>query len=297
MDLVSSIKIFRQVVRQGSFTKAAEHLQISTAMVSKHITFLEKHLQARLLTRTSRRIQITEIGQQFFNEASEALELLDQASERASSGLLKPKGQLKISAPGWLATPQLAQWIAEYRELYPEVTIHLALENRRVDLLSEGYDLVLRVTHEPLPSLIVKPIATIDFLLVASPSYIAKRGLPKKPEDLAQHHCILPTHAIIPPILSQDNTEYHYELTAIMHTNDTLMEYHLVKAGIGVAFLPRPIIQNDLNTGELLHILPDYNYQSSTLYAAYINREYLSAKVRTFIDFLVKKNKEAQFSH
>lgn len=291
MDLVSSIKIFRQVVLKGSFTKAADYLQISNAMVSKHVAFLETHLQARLLTRTSRRLQITEVGQQFFDEASEALALLEQASERASAGLLKPRGQLKVSAPGWLATPQFAQWMAEYHALYPEVTMHLALENRRVDLLTEGYDLVLRVTDDPLPSLIVKPIATIDFLLVAAPSYLAKRGSPQSPDDLVQHQCVLPSQAIINPVLTHKQTQVTYHLPAVAHTNDTLMEYHLVKAGMGLAFLPHPIIEEDLKNGSIVRILPDYHYQSLTLYAAYINREYLSAKVRSFIDFLVEKNK------
>jgi DNA-binding transcriptional LysR family regulator len=289
MDLITSINIFKQVVRLGSFTKAADQLHLSTAMVSKHVAFLENHLQARLLTRTSRRVSTTEVGQQFFAEASEALALLDQASERASAGRLKPKGQLKIAAPGWLATPQFAQWLADYHALYPEVTIVLGLDNRHVDLLSEGYDLALRVTDEPLPSLIVKPIATIEFFLVASHTYLAERGNPQTPQDLAHHQCILPTHTVIQQTLTHEQDVVNYHLPAVMYTNDTLMEYHLVKSGLGIAYLPHPIIQDDLKTGTLVRVLPDYEHNSAILYAAYINREYLSAKVRTFIDFLSQK--------
>lgn len=294
MDLITSIKIFKQIVIQSSFTKAAEQLNISTAMASKHVAFLENHLQARLLTRTSRRISVTEVGEQFFTDASEALELLEQATDRASSVLLKPKGQLKISVPGWLAIPCFAEWITEYHQLYPEVQVILALENRRVDLLAEGYDLVLRVTDDPLPSLIVKPITPVDFLLVGSQQYFLQKGQPKTLEDLAKHQCILPTHASLEQIFKADAATYAYELPAIVYTNDTLMEYHLAKAGLGLSYLPKPIIYNDLQAGELIQVLPEYQHPPLTLYAAYINREYLSAKVRTFIDFLVPKIRATQ---
>ena len=295
MDLLTSIRVFRQVVMRGSFTKAAEDLDMSTAMASKHVTNLEQHVQARLLMRTSRRLNLTEAGQMYFDESGHALDILQQATANASSGAKKPKGTLKITAPGWLAIPQFAQWLAEYQERYPEVMVYLSLENRRVDLVTEGFDLALRVTHDPSPSLIVKPIDHVHFYLVASPAYLAKHGTPQVPADLLNHRGVLPTYTNLSNVvMHMDKAETEFVLPPAILTSDTLMNYQLALAGVGLAYLPAPILFDDLDTGRLVRVLEDYSYAPVTLNAAYINRQYLSAKVRTFIDFLAEKVHEQQ---
>lgn len=290
MDLLTSIRVFRQVVMRGSFTKAAEDLDMSTAMASKHVTHLEQHVQARLLMRTSRRLHLTEAGQMYFDESGMALDILQQAGANASSGSKQPKGTLKITAPGWMAIPRFASWLAEYRELYPEVMISLSLENRRVDLVTEGYDLALRVSHDPSPSLIVKPIDEISFFLVGSPKYLERHGMPQCPNDLINHHGVLPTYTNLSNVVMHlDKAETEFVLPPSILTSDTLMNYQLALAGMGLAYLPEPILMEDLATGRLVQVLEQYQYKPVTLYAAYINRQYLSAKVRTFIDFLAEK--------
>lgn len=290
MDLLTSIRVFRQVVMRGSFTKAAEDLDMSTAMASKHVTNLEQQVQARLLMRTSRRLHLTEAGQMYFDESGQALDILQQASANASSGAKQPKGTLKVTAPGWMAIPQFAEWLAEYHQLYPEVLVHLSLENRRVDLVTEGYDLALRVSHDPSPSLIVKPIDHIRFYLVASPEYLQRHGTPEQPADLLKHKGVLPTYTNLSNVvMHMDNAETAFVLPPSILTSDTLMNYRLALVGMGLAYLPEPILIDDLATGRLVRVLEDYQYEPVTLYAAYINRQYLSAKVRTFIDFLAAK--------
>jgi DNA-binding transcriptional LysR family regulator len=293
MDLLTSIRVFRQVVMRGSFTKAAEDLDMSTAMASKHVTNLEQHVQARLLMRTSRRLHLTEAGQMYFDESGHALDILQQAGANASSGAKQPKGTLKITAPGWMAIPGFARWLSEYHELYPEVMVHLSLENRRVDLVTEGYDLALRVSHDPSPSLIVKPIENINFFLVASPDYLAKYGTPTKPADLLNHKGVLPTYTNLSNVvMHMDKAETEFVLPPSVLTSDTLMNYQLAKVGMGLAYLPEPVLFEDLADGSLVRVLEEYQYEPVTLYAAYINRQYLSAKVRTFIDFLAEKIRE-----
>ena len=293
MDLLTSIKVFRQVVMRGSFTKAAEDLNMSTAMASKHVTHLEQQLQARLLMRTSRRLHLTEAGQLYFDEAGQALDLLKQASANASSGVKQPKGTLKITAPGWMAIPQFADWLAQYHQQYPEVLVHLNLENRRVDLVTEGYDLALRVSNDPSPSLIVKPIDQIQFYLVASPEYLARHGHPQTAEQLQQHKGIMPTYTNLSQVITYaDKSSANFEIPPSILTSDTLMNYRLALTGMGLAYLPEPILLEDLAAGRLVKVLTQEQYQPVTLYAAYINRQFLSAKVRTFIDFLSQKIQE-----
>lgn len=290
MDLLTSIKVFRQVVMRGSFTKAAEDLNISTAMASKHVTNLEQQIQARLLMRTSRRLHLTEAGQLYFDESGQALDILQQASTNASAGVKQPKGVLKVTAPGWMAIPQFADWLAEYHRLYPEVLVHLSLENRRVDLVTEGYDLALRVSHDPSPSLIVKPIDNIQFYLVAAPEYLQRYGRPESMADLSQHKGIMPTYTNLSQIvINADKSAAVFDIPASILTSDTLMNYRLALAGMGIAYLPEPILLEDLATGRLERVLMHEHYAPVTLYAAYINRQFLSAKVRTFIDFLAEK--------
>lgn len=293
MDILTSIKVFQRVVACGSFTKAAEDLNISIAMASKHVTSLENHLQTRLLMRTSRRLHLTEAGRQYVEESGQALGILEQAARNAGLGIKKPGGILKITAPTWLAIPQFCVWLAEYQALYPDVILSLHLENKRVDMVADGYDLALRVSNDLSPSLIVKPLGIIPFYFVASPDYLNTSGIPQTPEDLNRHRSILPTYTDINHFMAlSDEPNQWLNLQVAVYSSDTLLSCHLARAGMGVAYLPLPIVENDLATGKLKRLLPDYELTPATLYAAYINRQYLSAKVRTFIDFLAEKIKD-----
>ncbi len=290
MDSLTSLKVFRQVVQQGSFTRAAEALQLSVAMVSKNVSHLERQIQTRLLHRTSRRLSLTEAGQLYFDDISIALELLEQAAASASLGVQQPQGTLKLTAPNWCATAGFANWLAEYQQQYPEVTIELHLDNRRFDLVAEGFDLALRVTGDPHPSLIVKPLAPIRLLLVASPAYLARHGTPQHPNDLARHHGIAPTYTSLHGMPMWRNGHSHrFELPTVFASSDAMLSYQLARAGAGIAYLSEWLVTEDLAEGRLHHILPDYTTPATTLYAAYVNRQFLSAKVRSFIDFLADK--------
>ncbi len=287
MDTLTSLRVFREVVESGSFVAAAQRLNLSTAMASKHVAHLERQLGARLLNRTSRHLSLTEAGTVYLEQCRDALDSL-QAGE-AAIGLSQqaPRGVLKLTAPVWCANRRFAEVLAAYKAQHPEVMVDIRLENRKVDLVEEGYDLALRVTRDPSPSLIVRPLCTLQFHLVATPGYLKRYGLPKAPADVERLGAILPTYVNLDGIeVTGPTGKQTVRLTATMKSDDTTLSYHAVHAGIGIAYLPAWLVQGDLQRGDLVQVLPGYEGPPLTLFAAYTSRKYLTAKVRSFIDFL-----------
>lgn len=278
MDRLQSLEVFRQVATLGSFTRAAQALGLSVAMASKHVSRLEADLQVRLLNRSSRRLALTEAGAEYLREAGHALDTLATARAAAQRGSRTAQGVLRFTAPVWCATPRFAQLMARYQAEQPQVILSLHLENRHIDLVAEGLDLALRVTAEPQPQLIVRPLTPVRFHFVASPAYLARHGTPRSTAELAGHRGVLPNY-----------TGVDSPLTASADSNNTVMLARLAEAGLGVAYLPTWLVDEALTDGRLVALLPDEPRPPLTLYAAYLNREYQSAKVRTFIDFLVRE--------
>jgi DNA-binding transcriptional LysR family regulator len=287
MDTLTSLRVFREVVDSGSFVAAANRLGLSTAMASKHVAHLERQLGARLLNRTSRHLSLTEAGTVYLEQCREALDSL-RAGE-AAIGLRQeaPRGVLKITAPVWCATRRFADVLAAYTLKFPEVVIDMRLENRKVDLVDEGYDLALRVTREPSPALIVRPLCALQFHLVATPAYLKRVGHPKELADVERLGAILPTYVNLEALeLNGPSGKLRLRLHASMKTNDTTLSYHAVHAGLGPAYLPDWLVADDLRHGALKHLLPGFDTPKLPLFAAYTSRKYLTAKVRSFIDFV-----------
>ena len=271
----------------GSFVAAAARLGMSTAMASKHVAHLERQLGARLLNRTSRHLSLTEAGAVYLEQCREALDSL-QAGE-AAIGLSQeaPRGNLKVTAPVWCANRHFAEVIAAYKYSHPDVMVDIRLENRRVDLVEEGYDLALRVTRDPSPTLIVRPLCTLQFHLVATPAFLKREGRPKAPADLERLGAILPTYVNLEGLeVSGPGGKLKLHLHPALKTDDTTLAYHSVHAGLGLAYLPDWLVADDLRSGALKRVLPDYASAPSTLFAAYTSRKYMTAKVRSFIDYL-----------
>jgi DNA-binding transcriptional LysR family regulator len=279
--------VFREVVEAGSFVKAAERLDISTAMTSKHVANLERQLGVRLLNRTTRHLSLTEAGSVYFEQCSEALDILQAADAAVGAQTAHPQGVLKVTAPGWFATRKFADILVAYRQRYPQVLIDLRLENRFVDLVEEGYDMALRATSEPSPSLIVRPLCKMPFMLTGSPAYLEQHGDPRHPDELGRHHIILPTYTNIEFVeLTGPDGTFTVKNHAVLKSNDTSMSLQLVRAGLGLAYFPEWIVAPDLATGALVRVLPDYAAFAPPVYAVYTSRKYMTTKVRTFIDFL-----------
>ncbi|HWK71247.1 LysR family transcriptional regulator [Pollutimonas sp. M17] len=286
MDTLVSLRVFREIADAGSFVAAAERLSMSAPMASKHMAHLERELGVRLLNRSSRKVSLTEAGALYYEQCRNALETLELAAVAVGTGVEAPRGTLKVTAPVWFANPRIVHVMADYRRKHPEVVLDLRFTNRKVDLAAEGYDLALRVTRDPSPQLIVRRICGIRFYLVAAPSYLTA-GTPAAISDLSAYQGIVPNY------LNTDAFEFEgpkgkvrIRLDAAMKSDDSTFSYHAVRAGVGIGFLPGWLVEDDLKSGALVQILPQYRQLPYELYASYISRKYLTSKVRSFIDFL-----------
>ncbi|RZI69777.1 MAG: LysR family transcriptional regulator, partial [Variovorax sp.] len=274
MDRMTSLRVFREVVDSGSFTAAADRLAISPPMVSKHVAQLEKSLGARLLNRSSRHLSLTEAGSAWYAQSAQALDLLDAAQAEISQRDETPRGQLKVSAPVWCATPRFARVLAGYRERFPEVLVDIRLENRKVDLAADGYDLALRATGEPSPALIARPLCKLQFHLVAEAGYVARVGTPAAPADLAKLGAIVPSYVNLEGwmLKGPGGRQAPLRLQPVLRSDDTTLSLHAVRAGMGMAFLPEWLVDDDLAAGRLVRLVPDYAAPAVTLFAVYTSR-------------------------
>ena len=296
MDTLTSIKVFHHIVLQGSFTKASDTLGMSVAMTSKHLAHLERELGAKLLHRNSRSLHLTEVGQIYYQKSQEALQVLAEAKSRLQAQSDSPEGILKITMPRWFVSTKVASYLAQFQARYPKVVMNLSLSNQLVDLVADGFDVALRLTHEPKPSLIVRPLGAVAFYLVASPAYLLQHGTPKLPGELASHQLILPTYNKNHPTdLTHRTTKKRTPIypKIVMMSDDTLMNVALIKAGVGMGYAPSWLVAEDLQAGHLVQVLPEYDVFSVNLYAVYSDRAFLGAHVRAFIDFWVEKCHES----
>ncbi|MES2740439.1 MAG: LysR family transcriptional regulator [Pseudomonadota bacterium] len=289
LDL-TGLRVFCEIVDAGSFTAAAERMRMAPPMVSKHVARLERQLGARLLNRTSRRMSLTEAGTLFHQQTRQALDALDAGVASLGQASGSPRGELKVSAPVWCATPRFARLIADYRLAFPEVRLDLHLENRMVDIVSEGFDLALRMTLAPSPNLIARPLCAVTFHCVATPDYLRRA----RAEDGAEHPT--PLEIILPNYLQFGRLKLAVpEMRAMltqpvaMKASDTTLIYHAVMAGMGAAFLLDWLVADDLASGRLRQVYPDHPTLAGRLYAVYPSRRQLPPKLRSFVDFLVAR--------
>ncbi|WP_028310475.1 MULTISPECIES: LysR family transcriptional regulator [Derxia] len=288
MDGLLGLKVFREVVDAGSFAGAAERLGLSAAMTSKHIAALERRVGARLLNRTSRHLSLTEAGERYHAHAAGALELLDEAEAELLGIQDRPRGLLRVTAPVWAATPRFARMLVDYHARYPEVVVDLRLENRKVDLASEGFDLALRVTNEPTPSLVARPVCPIRLLLVAAPAYLDRAGRPAGPDDIPRLDAILPTYVDMSSVtMNGPAGPARLRPRSVLKTDDTLLALRAVQAGLGIAWLPDVLIVDDLAEGRLERLLSDHEHPPFMLHALWASRRFTPPKLRSFVDFAV----------
>lgn len=289
MDTLVSLKVFAEIVTAGSFVAAAERLTLSPPMVSKHLAHLERELGVRLLNRTSRRISLTEAGTLYFEQSKQALDILQRAAVAIGRSVEIPRGVLKVTVPVWFANERIVGIMRAYRMRYPEVLLDMRFSNRKVDLAAEGYDLALRVTRDPSPHLIARPLCDIAFYLVATPGYFDARPVPQTIAELMSSEVILPSYLEVDTLPFEGPRGHSaVRLPAAMKSDDSTFTLLAVRAGMALASLPEWLVEDDLRAGRLIHVLPTQHRPQQRLYATYVSRKYLTPKVRTFIDFLVE---------
>lgn len=280
MDTVFSLRIFRTVVELSSFAATADRLGISPAMVSKHISRLETEKRTRLLNRTSRSISLTEAGDIFYQSVVEALNALDKADALLGRQSSHPSGLLRITAPQWFSNPNFAQLISNYQNQYCDVEVVLYLDNQQHDLVADGFDLAIRLSANPSPTLIIRKIATMNFHLAASPNYL------KFISGLKETTFILPIKTEIDSIEIEQNGDLgRKHLRKIIHTNDTSFILQMVRSSLGIGYLPEWLIEDELQSGTLASC-QNSHLTEKPVYIAFKNRKHQPPKVRSFIDFV-----------
>jgi DNA-binding transcriptional LysR family regulator len=295
MDRLTSLTAFVRVVDSGGFSAAGRRLNMSTTTVSNHVQSLEDRLGVRLLHRTTRKVSLTEVGKAYYERCTQILADLEQADDIAGALQSTPRGTLRIYT-GTHIVPFIAPVVAEFLAAYPDVKVDLSMGERSIDLIDEGFDIAVRLTPLPDSSLIVRSLATWRHVLCCSPAYLEKHGPVRKLSELADHNCV--RHVLYPfddwHFTDRTGAPASVKVSGnlISNSGDTLRMAAL--HGIGILLAPGFLIANDLESGRLVRLLPEYRPVELAMNAVYPHRHHLSAKVRSFIDLLVHHSAEHQ---
>ena len=290
MDLFISLRSFAQVVESGSFARAAERLALSTTAISKHVADLEAHLDTRLLNRTTRKLSLTESGQAFHERCTQLLHDLEEAEQEAAGATGAPRGTLRLTTSVNFGVREIAPAIARFAARYPELKFDVQLSDRIVDLVEEGFDLAIRIGRSGSENLVARRLGEIRVILCASPEYLQQHGTPSAPDDLAQHNCLTYEYSVPRSqwrLLDVTGNEHLVTVSGSMRSNNAELLAEVAAQGCGIVFHPDFIVNEYLQSGRLVPLLPDYTGSSLPIYAVYPSRKHLSAKVRAFVDFLV----------
>jgi DNA-binding transcriptional LysR family regulator len=291
MDKLEAMNAFAKVVAAGSYAEAARRLGLTRSAVSKAVMEIEQLLGARLLDRTTRRVNPTEVGLAYYERCVSILAEVEETELQVSRLHDEPKGVLKINAPMSFGTLYLGAAVADFMVRYPDLRIELTLNDRYIDPLEEGVDITVRVGELPASSLIARRLAPARRVLAASPDYLARNGMPKSAEDLAVHRCL--TYGQMAAVqrwtLQRGEETFSVPIGSSLCSNNGDVLRAAALAGNGITNLPTFIIGPDIKSNRLKLVLSDTPPTELGIYALYAPNRYLAAKTRVFIDFLVER--------
>lgn len=292
------IAVFVRVVESGSFTRAARDLGVPTSTVSRTIARLEDALGTRLLQRTTRTLALTPEGAAFHAEVAPALAILRDAAAALSGGGDEPRGVLRLTAPNDLGDPLVGDICARFVARYPEVRVEVELTSRTVDIVAEGFDVALRAGPMRDSSLVARKISELGSVLVASPAYLERRGVATTPAELAAHDCVLfrerGGHAEW-RLVSSTGEEATVSVTGRITGDDFSFVGAAVRAGAGISFMPLLVCRDEIASGRLVRVLPDWervlgkDASAVALHLVHASSKHLPRKVAAFRDFLLER--------
>ncbi|MBP2698804.1 LysR family transcriptional regulator [Photobacterium lucens] len=289
-QLFDGITLFVQVVKSGGFGAAAQVMGHSNSYVSKEIVKLENRLGVRLLNRTTRSISLTPEGKSYYQECLQLISDAEQAVAHITQSTVAPKGTLKISCPVWFGKHYLKDVFSAYLTRYPDVVIDLDMSDKAIDVIGDGYDLVIRASAKlDESSLICKRIYSSRICTVASPEYIIKYGRPIHPAELSSHHCFCYSNlkkSNVWDYMDKAGNQTSVDVHQRVRSNNTEMSLVLVRNGDGIIRLPEFYIEQQIKTGELTLLFEDYVFPTVDVYALYPTRKHLASKVRCFLDLI-----------
>ena len=292
MDRFLVLTAFAKVVETGSFARAAERLDVSVSSVSRHVSLLEAHLDARLLNRTTRRLSLTESGRVFHERCVQLLADLAEAEETATAGTAVPRGTLRLTSSITFGARHLAPAIADFLTRFPAVRFEVELSDRAVDLVDEGFDVAVRIGAIGSQNLVGRKIGETSLVCCAAPSYLERHGEPRAPEDLAAHTCLTYEYSSLKnmwPFRDRDGRDRNVRINGPVRANNGRFLEALAVAGAGIVYEPDFIVGPDVRAGRLKTILREFRPPSANIYVAYPSRRHLSAKMRVFREFLAER--------
>lgn len=295
MDSLNAIRLFAATVDAGSFSETGRRLGIAPSSVSRQVAALEDSVGARLLQRTTRKLNLTEAGRLYHQRIARILAELDEASAAVSDLESAPRGVLHVNGPCAFGVRHITPAIPQFLARFPQVRVELTLTDNFVDLVEAGADVAVRVGELEDSSLVARRLARNRRILCASPDYLARAGVPERPQDLASHNCLIYTrhHGNVVWKLGGAEGPVEVRVDGNLRTNNTEAVHAAVIRGLGVALLPTWLVGQEVQAGVLAEVLGDYQAASGALdtgiHALYPAHRHLSSKVRAFVDFLVER--------
>src|SRR5450830_1575741 len=290
---LNDVAVFVHVVRAGSFAAAGRRLNIPSNTVSRRLQMLEEQLGVRLLHRSTRQLNLTAAGREFFERCAPGIEDIVQAGANLIDISNEAVGMLRVAAPADFFDNFSMEWIAEFMQRYPKVQLEFLLSDNTVDLIAEGIDLAFRAGQLPDSSLVARKLTDSHRGLLASPAYLDKHGMPASLEALAQHDCLAAANTAQSALWRLEGPSGVESIRVVprlcINTAQGLLR--ATRAGLGIALLPVMVAAEDLRRGSLVSILPQYQRDLSAMYAVYPNRRQLSLAVSALIDFVAEKVK------
>jgi DNA-binding transcriptional LysR family regulator len=290
MDLLDSMKVYVLAVEKGSLSAAATACAISATMAGNHLRTLETRLGMRLLNRTTRRQHLTVFGEDYYLRCKEILRLVAETDAQAHKLQLAPAGKLRITAPVTFGTEALMPALSDYLDRYPQVNIEVALCDRVVDIVEEGFEAAIRIGRLPDSALIAKSLAPYRLMICASPEYLARRGTPARPEDLSAHECLSFSPAAVAHWrLTDQDGACRVPVSGRLQVNHGQALRVAALHGLGIVLQPAILLEADVRAGRLVQLFPAHELASRPMSVVYLPDRYRSPKLRSFVDFLVER--------
>lgn len=285
LDL-NEIAIFGAVADAESFTGAAAHLGLPKSTVSRRVASLEKRLGVRLLQRTTRKVSLTDAGSAYHEAVKRALAELGEANAAVQERQTEPTGLLRMTAPADLAAMHLAELVAAFIDQHPGVRVEMASTNRIVDLVAEGFDFAFRAGELGESSLIARALARSELGLFASPAYLAERGVPESPADLADHRLVVFGASATRSRYRFDSAHgpVSVDVRGAVYADEFTFVLASLRHGVGIGPLPTTLVGPELESGRLVRVLPELHRRSAAFHLLYPSARYLPAKARLFRD-------------
>lgn len=290
MDRLTAMQVFAEISDRGGLSAAAESLSMSRAMVSRYLESLEHWLGVRLLHRTTRRVSLTDAGQEALQRCRQMLDLMQEVRASAGQRQLAPAGRLRITTSLSFAQSHLVDAVTDFLALHPQTEVELVALERAVNLVEERIDLALRITNQLEPNLVARQLSVCRSVVCASPAYLAAAGMPRKPDDLRRHRCVgraqIGRHEYR---LSKGGQAVRVPVSGTLSANETLLILHGVLAGAGIGLLPTYLVGEHLRREQLVRLLPAWEPETLGIHALYLSRSHQPRLLRAMLDFLAER--------